>query len=377
MCDAIREMQNPTAVIVTFHSESLWDLTAAIDACREAFCKLRRLAAFRSVQAGVGGFEPKVSAGGTCFNFHAHLVLDIDRGRFDITTIAAAWARLTKGRGTFLLHKGAYHGEVVDPRNPYAIARYATKALDWCPKPATLSPKLLDLLWTALRGRRLFTSWTGAKSRVQKQAGVQVSKGVVRSTRRAPAKTFRRLTFALDRGGERQGAYEFVTDTLDRVVAKGKAKTRGAALELICMDACSSRHLFHVQDRPRRILRAIGRALGPELIGGPRSNVDDSGESRNLGITLPHNTDEEQSPYEFVLMVVDAVAKSTDVEARGRALEMICLDCRASDHTFFSDTRASLLRHVERVVDQHVVERPRVGYIEGVFECEDSSTSFD
>lgn len=132
-----------------------------------------------------------------------------------------------------------------------------------------LSPKCLDLLWTGLKGRRLFTTWGTAKL---ERKGVEEMRSSTKADRDNSAtgpnnRTLRSLTFRLvDDPRDELNPYRFVRDTIDALRTQGDAETDGRALELLCLELRCSHDFPRFLREPRTLLRHLQRILGLHLV---------------------------------------------------------------------------------------------------------------
>lgn len=147
-------MSNPLLVLLSLRSRGLWDLAPTITRYRQCLARLRRRKCFRLVRAGIGAIETKLTEDADAWNVHAHLVLDVDD--LDVEEVKRVWHELTDGLGTF-------SPDQTDPclhrTHVRRLATYATKADTWSPVPGDLDLKRLELLRSAIKGRRLLIEW--------------------------------------------------------------------------------------------------------------------------------------------------------------------------------------------------------------------------
>lgn len=135
-----------------------------IDATGRALARLRRLKSFKPVLGGVAGRELQRTHTGDGWNFHIHLVADVDLPLLDVAATTDDWSRLTGGRGSVW----------IDPKEVENIgeaARYLAKEESWSPPPGKVHPDVLQRTLQALAGRRLYTSWGTGKDPSEPEAG--------------------------------------------------------------------------------------------------------------------------------------------------------------------------------------------------------------
>lgn len=159
----IRDMRRPKLLLVTLCSLGLDDLRGTIAELRRLLTLLRRKR-LRSVRVAIGCIEPQLSRKGARWTPHLHVVVDVDALPFAV--LRDEWRALTNGRGTFDADS-RIHLRGVDPRNPYALARYLFKSTDACPPPGTVAPEVLSVLWgrQGIHGAQLPVWWGGQRGR--------------------------------------------------------------------------------------------------------------------------------------------------------------------------------------------------------------------
>jgi hypothetical protein len=149
----ILRMTMPMIWLAKVWSKTLGDCEAAVRALKKAFAKLKRRACFKGIVGGMIAVEVALTE--RCWLAHAHVVLD---GVFDLNAVQACWAQLIG------VSSGSFEP---DPdQAPLSIqewASYMTKAKGWCPDPGTMPTPMLDVLFSAIRGKRLFGRWGTAK----------------------------------------------------------------------------------------------------------------------------------------------------------------------------------------------------------------------
>jgi hypothetical protein len=154
---AISSMTAPYLFLVSMRSKGSHDLAATVSEFRSSLGVLRRRKFFRAaVRAGVGAIETKVASDNEAWTVHAHVVLDADIDQLDLERTARMWKEFTRGLGTFAIDPS--HPSV-EQKNVARLATYIAKSDTWSPMPGSMEPERLDLIRSAIKGRRLLVQW--------------------------------------------------------------------------------------------------------------------------------------------------------------------------------------------------------------------------
>jgi len=145
----------PIVVLITLPSRGLDDLRKTIKELRPALRKLRNRRCFRGkVMAGAGMLEPQLAESGKRWALHAHLTLGLEaNASFNEKAAAAAWKRLTGGRGKLLLDP---HVDIISEGG---FSAYIAKTETWCPETDRLPLPAFGQLRKGLKGRQLLVKW--------------------------------------------------------------------------------------------------------------------------------------------------------------------------------------------------------------------------
>ena len=134
-------------------SHGLDDLEETLLALRSALWTLRRRKFFQGIRSGVGVIEPKLAENGRCWSVHCHLVVDVQA--LNPVTLKKQWRKLTNRRGKFVYATRP----LVTRGTEIHLAEYLSKPVAWWPKPGKMHPVLLEVLWNAIRNKRLLVEW--------------------------------------------------------------------------------------------------------------------------------------------------------------------------------------------------------------------------
>ena len=148
--DAMSEMERPILFLFEVQSFGLYfDLRETLDLLRDSFAKIYDRQLRTHVRRAIGTLEVPLSSDGKRWNAHFHMVLDV-ADDIDIAALQRRWDQLTGDRRSFCGIDG-------DVRCTEKLASYLTKRASWSPRPASLPPSILNVLFGALHGRRLIT----------------------------------------------------------------------------------------------------------------------------------------------------------------------------------------------------------------------------